>query len=286
MSKKFRQSFFTQNGKALNRIKPKKNRFVHFASESISSLVSTAEKIDSLVYEAFIESPQKPELTFTNVFIYKLHNLKKWLSSKNVKSHKIGHALLSKHAWVTGSLAAFVFGALVIILYPMKVLPSISDKYSIYASTPLQYGSATYQIYSKDARAQKINLVFREYNCPLEGMGEIFVYEADKHNIPWWLVAAVSFQESSCGKKTPEPEGVESYNAWGWAVYGENVHSFDNWARGVEVVSEYMSEKFFSKGITEPCDLMKTYTPPSKGSWCEGVNHFGDLIQNYTSDST
>jgi hypothetical protein len=185
--------------------------------------------------------------------------------------------------WAMSSVLLFILASVMFLTTPWKIKPVQQDKYPIYASTPLTLKDMNYSIYTRDSRAQKINAVFKEYKCPLEGLGEVFVYEADKYNIPWWLVASVSFQESSCGKKTPEPSGLESYNAWGWAVYGDNVQTFDNWVRGIETVSEYMSERFYQKGITEPCDIMKTYTPPSQGSWCEGIKYFGDQIQNYTS---
>jgi hypothetical protein len=107
------------------------------------------------------------------------------------------------------------------------------------------------------------------------------VEEADKNEIPYWLVAAVSFQESNCGKKTPEKEGVESYNAWGYGVWGDNVMMFENWEAGIESVSRYMGKKFISKGVTDTCEMMKTYTPPSQGSWCKGVNHFKEVITTF-----
>jgi hypothetical protein len=58
---------------------------------------------------------------------------------------------------------------------------------------------------------------------------------------------------------------------------------FDSWEHGVKVVSKYMADQFHSQGVTEPCEMMKTYTPPSNGSWCDGVNFFGDIISNYKS---
>jgi len=208
-----------------------------------------------------------------------------------LKTQKLWNSVLSNinitkypfQTWALTSVFLFTFVSLMFLLMPWKIKPVQQDKYPIYASTPLTLKDMNYSIYTRDSRAQKINAVFKEYKCPLEGLGEVFVYEADKYNIPWWLVAAVSFQESTCGKRTPEPSGLESYNAWGWAVYGDNVQTFDNWVRGIETVSEYMSEKFYQKGVTEPCDIMKTYTPPSQGSWCEGVKYFGDQIQNYTT---
>ena len=188
--------------------------------------------------------------------------------------------------WVITSFAIFMFTAALIVVFPAKVRPDVYDKYSIYSSKPLQLDFSEYEIYTRDSRAQRINKIYKAYNCPLEGLGEILVYEADRNDIPWWIVAAISFQESSCGKNTPHADGQESYNAWGWAVYGDQVKTFNNWVRGVETVSEYLSDRFYSKGVTDTCEIMKTYTPPSKGSWCNGVNHFADEIINYKTPTS
>lgn len=184
-------------------------------------------------------------------------------------------------AWASVSIIAIFAFLSSVMITPQKAKPQDTTRYAIYSSKPLTLQASTTSIYSKDSRAQRINEVFKMYKCPLEGLGDVFVYEADKNNIPWWLTAAVSFQESGCGKKTPKVGGEESYNAWGWGVYGNLTFSFDNWVRGIETVSKYFNEKFFAKGVTDTCEIMKTYTPPSDGSWCEGVNHFGEMIQNY-----
>ncbi len=157
------------------------------------------------------------------------------------------------------------------------------QKYALYSSKPLVLGAMAGEAGTGDPRPAKIDQVFATYHCPLEGLGKIFVQEADKNNIPYWVAPAISFQESSCGKNVPGVgEGHdESYNAWGWAVYGDNVHGFDNWEDGIAVVSKYMNEEFFSNGITDLCEIMKIYTPPSQGSWCEGVEYFKDIINEY-----
>jgi hypothetical protein len=186
-------------------------------------------------------------------------------------------------AWISASVTVFPLIATVYMMLPPKLrVPSI-NRYFAYTAKPLRMDETSSDVYIRDSRSQRINEIFKYYKCPLEGMGEVFVHEADKNNIPWWLVASIAFQESTCGKFTPKVQGQETYNAWGWAVYGDNVQGFDNWARGVETVSKYMSTRFFSKGITDTCDIMKVYTPPSNGSWCKGVDYFGDIIQNYKS---
>ena len=209
--------------------------------------------------------------------MFKLHidknNIKRLLSTNSNFLFK--WALLS-------NVAFLIFGTL-FVLYPIKSTVNTNNKYTIYASKPLVLNESTFEIDTTDARVQKIDNVFRDYKCPLEGLGDVFVKEADKNNIPWYIVAAISFQESGCGKKIPYVDSEPSYNAWGYGVYGENVHEFDNWVQGIEVMSRYLSKRFYAQGVTDTSDIMKTYTPPSMGSWYKGVDYFSDLIQNYST---
>lgn len=209
--------------------------------------------------------------------MFKLHidknNIKRLISTNSNFLFK--WALLS-------NVAFLIFGTL-FVLYPIKSTVNTNNKYTIYASKPLVLNESTFEIDTTDARVQKIDNVFRDYKCPLEGLGDVFVKEADKNNIPWYIVAAISFQESGCGKKIPYVASEPSYNAWGYGVYGENVHEFDNWVQGIEVMSRYLSKRFYAQGVTDTSDIMKTYTPPSMGSWYKGVDYFSDLIQNYST---
>ena len=157
------------------------------------------------------------------------------------------------------------------------------NKYNIYTAEPLVLGSSSVSLHGMDSRAKKIEGVFRAYNCPMAGTGQYIVDQADKNGIPYWLVPSIAFQESLCGKITPEKDGVESYNAWGWAIYGSSSKYFNNYEHGIKVLSEYLSKRFFKQGITDTCDIMRIYTPPSNGSWCKGVNYFGEKIQNFGS---
>ena len=156
-----------------------------------------------------------------------------------------------------------------------------SSNYPLYSAKPLVLGESASRTEATDARVQKIRNVYQKFKCPLLGQEEIIVQKADEYGIPYWLVPAVSFQESSCGKNTPEPKGLdESYNAWGYGVWGSHIKTFDDWKAGIEAVSKYFGVNFFSHGITDPCEIMKIYTPPSNGSWCEGVKYFEQLIEN------
>jgi hypothetical protein len=158
-----------------------------------------------------------------------------------------------------------------------------AQKYNVFAATPLEIDNTETFLYGMDSRAKKVDGVFKAYGCPMTGTGEYIVEQADKNGIPYWIVASIAFQESICGKYTPEKAGVESYNAWGWAIYGDSSRFFKSYEHGIKVVSEYLGNRFFKQGITDTCDIMHIYTPPSNGSWCRGVNYFGEKIQNYGS---
>lgn len=178
-------------------------------------------------------------------------------------------------------LSVFVLlGLLITSFNPQKIHAS---KYSIFSSKPLVLGRSSERILSADARAAALEGVLEYFECPMQGMGKAFVEEADKNGIPYWLAPAIAFQESSCGKKTPEKDGIESYNGWGWGVWGEHVKFFDDWEHGIVTVSQYLGDRFYSKGITDPCEIMRVYTPPSNGSWCKGVLYFKDVITQYES---
>jgi hypothetical protein len=248
MAPPVKQGFFKKNGKILRNLQ---GNIVH------------KEKVSCL-----FESVQSGDTRRTN----KVARYFNFISNSNTKI-----------VFTAVSLALFLvlMSPLYFSLVKQNKTPSGRNEYSIYSSRPLTLDKSTQDVDYKDSRAQKINEIFKAYNCPLEGMGDIFVTEADENDIPWWLLAAVAFQESSCGKRTPKVDGEESYNAWGWGVYGDTTHAFDNWARGIEAISSYFGQKFFSKGITELCEIMKVYTPPSNGSWCIGVNEFAEQIKNY-----
>lgn len=157
------------------------------------------------------------------------------------------------------------------------------QKHNIFSSKPLVLESVSSTISTQDARANKIDGVFNRYDCPMTGYGQDFIDAADEYDIPWWIVASIGFHESTCGKKTPTNGGEETFNGWGWGVWGTNAYQFDSWEHGINTVTKYMATKFFDKGITNTCDIMKIYTPPSNGSWCKSVDYFGEKFQTYES---
>lgn len=218
-------------------------------------------------------------IRFINSFIVNSYNFKEKISSF---IHKKEYLKKLPYIYVLlGLYFIYFLGDQITLNSPVqKIYPS---KYNVFSAEPLTLEATTTYLYGMDSRAKKVDGVFKAYGCPMYGTGEYIVEQADKNGIPYWIVASIAFQESLCGKHTPEKSGVESYNSWGWAVYGGNAKFFKSYEHGIKVVSEYLSNRFFKRGITDTCDIMRVYTPPSNGAWCRGVNFFAEKIQNYAT---
>ncbi len=258
--------FFKKEGKYLRPVNiPTVDASILYSkkNESISSIFESVISQDTATTLSGLKKP-------TEIYFDKLKSFASGVPTARFAAFGVAAAII------------FVFGITAkATILSSKYEPNDSGKFQIYSSKPLTRNKSQNEIRTKDSRAQKVDGILRAYDCPLEGLGSKFVEEADKYNIPWWLVASVSFKESSCGKYTPQVDGKDSYNAWGWGVYGGKVSTFDNWARGIERVSKYFSDTFYTRGVTDLCEIMKTYTPPSNGSWCEDVQHFSDQFQGY-----
>jgi len=73
----------------------------------------------------------------------------------------------------------------------------------------------------------------------MTGLGEVYVREADKHQIDWRLLPAISLVESSAGLH-------QRYNnAWGW---NSAKTGFDSWADGIAFILERFSSSAIYAG--------------------------------------
>ncbi len=219
------------------------------------------------------QTDQPSEETNTNAFINLNQKLRNQLNKINIPN-------LSNASMISLGVNVALTIAIVFLLTNQAKTTHDYNRYSIFSSRPLTSLSVSSNLFGGDPKVASLEKVFERYNCPLKGYGKVFVREAEKNDIPYWIVASIAFQESGCGKVTPKTEtGEESYNAWGWGVWGKHVKTFNGWEDGIATVSKYLADNFFSRGITDPCDIMRVYTPPSDGSWCRGVKYFGNIIQ-------
>ena len=96
------------------------------------------------------------------------------------------------------------------------------------------------------------------------------IESADKYGLDYRLIPSIAMQESNLCKKIIK----DSYNCWGFGIYGKKVTKFDNYKTAIETVTKTLAKQYKANGLETPDEIMKRYTPSSNGSWANGVNHF------------
>ncbi|MCL5433105.1 MAG: hypothetical protein M1524_03250 [Patescibacteria group bacterium] len=139
-----------------------------------------------------------------------------------------------------------------------------------YAALPTAQNNFQDEIIQKDARVEKLRIFLEKYKSPLLPFAEKIVSEADKNNIDHRLLPAIGMQESNLCIKAPK----ESYNCWGFGIYGKKVTRFSGFDEAIETVSKTLARDYINQGLVTPEDIQKKYTPSNKGEWAAAVNHF------------
>ncbi len=205
------------------------------------------------------------------------------------KTHWIWDAVLVKKLII---LSGFVLGNFSILLLAFLFLTVYATKTSTAAdSSPIQtlepevsaqepvvepgIPAPSAQITVRDARADLIEAFFRAYGSPMQGLGRDIVTAADRYQIPFGYLPAIAACEGALGQKIPH----NSYNTWGWGIYGDKITYFPSWQYGIDAVAKGLKAEYFDKGLNTPQKIMPKYTPPSKGSWAICVQSYLNELQ-------
>lgn len=157
-------------------------------------------------------------------------------------------------------------------------LPLVLPKKTPYLSfgvSPITPAQMSEEITSIDSRPQIVDNFFKRYDSPMYGLGKFVVDTADKHKIPFNIVPAIGHCEGNLGKVVPE----NSFNTWGYGIYAGNILKFKSWKDGVEQVSKGLKKNYYDMGLDTPKEIMKKYTPPSRGSWADCVEQYLSELQ-------
>lgn len=129
----------------------------------------------------------------------------------------------------------------------------------------------------EDRRSEKLQKFLSYYHSPFAYLASEMVQTADKYNIDYRLLPAISGIESTFGKNIPSG----SFNAYGWN--GGNYY-FDSWENSFDVVLQALREKYFNRGLDTPVKISPVYCPPNP-SWGYKVNFFMEKIENFEDES-
>lgn len=149
----------------------------------------------------------------------------------------------------------------------------------IHAAAKIAGNSALFtsrEVKAEDSRVIKLRTYLETYDSPLADSAETFVREADKHNLDWKFVAAIAGVESWYGHKIP----TNSYNAWGYGVYGGNVRRFSSWDEAIQIISEDIRMKYMNAwGAQDVYGIGSIYAADPK--WAGKVTYFMNQIEAF-----
>ncbi len=182
-------------------------------------------------------------------------------------------------AWFSTAATTLIF-SLVFTLYlsNVKLVKPTVQNFQLYAALPKSEVSITDEIGSADGRAKIIEDFFSAYKSPLSTYSNIFIQVADKYNLDYRLLPAISMQESNGGKKVIN----NSYNPFGYGIYGALVTRFNSWEEAIDRVGKALREDYLNQGLENPVQIMAKYTPPSlakDGAWAKGVSSFMEELR-------
>lgn len=127
---------------------------------------------------------------------------------------------------------------------------------------------------NQDKRARVLKDYLEKWNSPMTENAEDFVRIADKYSLDWKLVASIAGLESSFGQHVP----YNSYNGWGWGVYGDNVIRFASWEEGIEAVSYGLRTRYIDRSGTDDVYVIgRTYA--ASPTWATRVSYFMNSIE-------
>jgi hypothetical protein len=126
-----------------------------------------------------------------------------------------------------------------------------------------------------DARVEKLEAYLESHRSPLEAYASVFVEAADRYQLDWRLVPAITGVESTFGKQIP----FNSYNAYGWA---NGLYRFQSWEESIKHVYQYLRVKYLDRGLDTPYKIGPVYAPPSH-VWGAKVAYFMGKIESFGS---
>jgi len=141
----------------------------------------------------------------------------------------------------------------------------------------------TYLTYSqdktkKDERTTVLGNFLEKYDSPLKFYTTEIIEAADKYGLDWRLLPAIAMQESTLCNNLPERYS-DTYNCWGFGIYGTKVTRFSNYEDAIETVSRSLAINYIAHGLDTPEEIMTKYTPSSNGSWAESVAYVMSRLQ-------
>ena len=150
-------------------------------------------------------------------------------------------------------------------------LPNLIQ-YTLFQQSPPEGQVLGESITALEGKTELLRQYLEWQGSPLTPHAGTFIEVAEKYNLPWTLLPAICGRESTFGKQVP----IDSYNCWGWGIYGNNVLRFTSWDEAIETVGKGLRENYFDNGLDTLREIEYSYAPPHRGEhrWSDGVEYF------------
>jgi len=143
-----------------------------------------------------------------------------------------------------------------------------------YAALPNRNEAIFLKTRDVDARIEVVNDFLSYYKSALAPFSDEIVAAADKYGLDYRLLPAIAMQESTLCKKAPK----NSYNCWGFGIYGKKITRFDNYNDAIDTVTKTLATKYKAVGLETPEQIMTKYNPVSTGTWAQGVSGYMERL--------
>lgn len=144
-----------------------------------------------------------------------------------------------------------------------------------YAALPPAENTIQPQIVEEESKQEIIRQFFAKYKSPLEEYAGDIIAASERYDIDYRLLPAIAMQESNlCRRIIPD-----SYNCWGWGIYGSKVTKFSNYPEAIETITRTLSTKYRDKGLVTASEIAKLYNPRNTNNWAENVTSFMDQLK-------
>ncbi len=160
------------------------------------------------------------------------------------------------------------------------VTPTISSQNQLSGSADAEPASDEALLQKeREEKAAKIDAYYEKYNMPLAGYGMKMVTEAEKNNIDWRLIPAISIRESTGGRN--QCKSV-TYSPFGFGSCKINFKSYDH---AIEIVATNLggnnprTARAYGGKTTK--GILQAYNPPSiVANYAYEVMDLMDKIEN------
>jgi len=173
----------------------------------------------------------------------------------------------------------FCRGVVLGLVFLALTLPAVSFKLKNHSESAALAGgvisvantvSAEIKI-EKDNRVETLKTYLESKNSPLAEFSDVFVEVADKYELDYRLLPAITGIESGFGRVQLD----NSYNPFGW---GGGYIYFESFEEAIRTVGFELYERCVKLGVDTPAEIGPSYCPPNYLRWIASVEGFIEEI--------